>query len=38
MLATFDRLTEGHGVDEDDPLTPSQLMTIADASIPFSAS
>lgn len=34
MLATFDRLTKGHGVDEDDPLTLSQLTEIADASAP----
>lgn len=32
MRATFDRLTDGRGVDEDDPLTLSQLKGIADAS------
>ncbi|WJY00382.1 YfbU family protein [Curtobacterium sp. 458] len=32
MLATFDRLTDGHGVYEDAPLTLSQLTAIADAS------
>ncbi len=38
MLATFDRLTDGHGVDEDEPLTLAQLTAIADASAAPSAS
>jgi len=41
MRATFDRLTDGRGVDEDededDPLTLSQLKVIADASASLTA-